>query len=160
MTPSPNAPTGQKSWLRRNLLWLVPVGCLVPMLCCGVFGAATFVGVNKAIQSSSIYAETLASAVANEDVKKALGTPITPGFVLQGSIEETNGVGEADFEIPLKGPRGEATVWVVASKKAGGRWAYTHFEVDLGMKRLDLLEVARMTAPDRTDGKEAPNREQ
>ena len=142
MTPSPNAPAAQKSWFKQNLKWLIPVGCVVPVLCCGVFGAVTFVGVSAAIRNSSVYAESLARASANEEVKGALGTPITPGFVLQGSIEETNGVGEADLEIPLEGPRKAATLYVVAKKQAGGPWEYTRLEVDLRIKRIDLLEVA------------------
>ncbi len=142
MTPGPNAPPAPRRWFKKNLKWLIPVGCVVPVLCCGVFGTVTLVGVSAAIRNSSVYAESLARASANEEVTNALGTPITPGFVLQGSIEETNGVGEADLEIPLEGPRKAATLYVVAKKKAGGTWEYTRLEVDLRIKRIDLLEVA------------------
>ena len=141
MTPGPNAPPAPRSWFKQNLKWLIPVGCVVPVLCCGVFGAVTLVGVSGAIRTSSVYTESLARASANDEVKGALGTPITAGFLLQGSIEETNGVGEADLEIPLEGPRKAATLYVVATKKAGGPWEYTRLEVDLRIKRVDLLEV-------------------
>lgn len=141
MTPSPNAPPAPRRWFKQNLKWLIPVGCVVPVLCCGVFGAVTLVGVSAAIRNSSVYAESLARASANDEVKSALGTPITAGFILQGSIEESNDVGEADLEIPLEGPRKAATLYVVATKKAGGAWEYTRLEVDLRVKRVDLLAV-------------------
>ncbi|MDP1917537.1 MAG: cytochrome c oxidase assembly factor Coa1 family protein [Myxococcales bacterium] len=141
MTPGPNAPPAPRRWFKKNLKWLIPVGCVVPVLCCGVFGTVTLVGVSAAIRNSSVYAESLARASASDEVKSALGTPITPGFLVQGSIEEANGVGEADLEIPLEGPRKAATLYVVAKKRAGGAWEYTRLEVDLRIKRVDLLEV-------------------
>ncbi|MDX2013363.1 MAG: cytochrome c oxidase assembly factor 1 family protein [Myxococcaceae bacterium] len=108
------------------------------MLCCGVFGAVTFLGVSKAIQSSGVYAEAVAKAATSPEVKEALGAPITPGFMMQGSINETNGRGEADFQIPLSGPKGQGTLYVKATKPSGGRWSFQRLEVEAGGARIDL----------------------
>jgi hypothetical protein len=139
MTPNAEAPAQPPGWFSRNWKWAVPVGCLTPMLCCGVFGAVTVFGVSKAIQSSGVYAEAVAKAATSPEVKEALGAPLTPGFMMQGSINETNGRGEADFQIPLNGSKGQGTLYVKARKPSGGRWTFQQLEVDANGKRIDLL---------------------
>lgn len=138
MTPNAEAPAQPPGWFSRNWKWAVPVGCLTPMLCCGVFGAVTFLGVSKAIQSSGVYAEAVAKAATSPEVKEALGAPVTPGLMMQGSINERNGRGEADFQIPLSGPKGQGTLFVKATKPPGGRWAFQQLEVEAGNTRIDL----------------------
>lgn len=154
MTPNAEAPAPQPGWFSRNWKWAVPVGCLTPVLCCGVFGAVTFLGVTKAIQSSGVYAESLAKAVTNPEVKAALGSPVRPGMMMQGSINEANGAGEADFEIPLEGPRGQGTLYVSARKPAGGIWSYQRLEVEAVGQRINLR--AGMPSLEPTEVNELP----
>lgn len=140
MTPTanldPQAPQG--SWFSRNWKWLVPAGCLVPMMCCGVFGIGTYLAATKMIQGSPAFAEAFSRASQNPEVIDALGSPIAPGFGLSGEVKETNGKGRADFSIPLTGSKGEGTMHVVASS-SGGVWDFQTIEVQAGGKTIDVL---------------------
>lgn len=139
MTPNPAAPAAPQGWFSRNWKWLVPVGCLVPMLCCGTFGAVTYFGASKMIQSSGVFTTALMKASANKDVQATLGTPLTPGLGMNGGFEEKNGRGTADFSMPLEGPKGKGTL-VVKATGAGGEWTYETLEIEAGGKRINLLE--------------------
>ncbi len=140
MTPNANVhpPMQQPGWFSRNWKWLVPVGCLLPVMCCGGFGAVTYFGVSKMIAGSPVFITALSKASANPDVTAALGTPLAPGFGVSGSMNETNGKGTADFSIPLEGPKGKGTMKVVA-RGTGGKWDFDVLEVEAGGKRIDLL---------------------
>ncbi|MBL8922296.1 MAG: hypothetical protein JNJ54_25825 [Myxococcaceae bacterium] len=138
MTPNPQMPQQpmpqQKGWFGRNWFWVVPVGCLVPMLCCGVFAGVTYFGATKAMKSSAVYAEGVARALSSPEVRAALGEPVTPGFAMQGSVSDK----EADIQVPLEGKKAKGTLYVVG-KKVAGKWQYERMEVDVGGKRIDLL---------------------
>jgi hypothetical protein len=142
VTPDPNAPVAQQSWFSRNWKWLIPVGCGLPLICCGVFGAVTFLGATTAMKSSEVYAEALGKALSNPDVREALGEPITPGLMPQGSVETKNGKGTAELAIPLSGPKAKGTLSLKAAKGASGSWTFSHLEVEVGAKRIDLLNGA------------------
>lgn len=147
MTPSPEAPVQPQGWFQRNWKWLIPVGCGLPMLCCGVIGAATFFGATTAMKSSEVYAEALSKALTNPEVRAALGEPITPGLMPQGSVQTKNGVGTASLRSSLEGPKGKATLTLEA-KKTGDRWIYSELRVDVGSKRIDLLGSGPTDAPE------------
>jgi hypothetical protein len=133
-----------RSWWGRNWKWVVPLGCLTPLVVCG--GVVTLIIglVFGLIKSSEPYREGLARAKGNAEVQAALGEPIQEGFFVSGSIntQSVNGVesGEANFSIPISGPKGSATIQVIASKSAG-TWTYSMMRVDLaGQPRtIDLL---------------------
>ncbi len=131
MTPTPEAPAQQPGWFGRNWKWLVPVGCLVPMLCCGGLSAAIYFGITGVMKSSPAFIEGLARAQRNPEVIERLGTPVTPGMKLQGSIKNDL----ADFSIDLAGPKGEGTLRVVAR---GTRFSVLEVETD-GV-HIDLLQ--------------------
>lgn len=140
MTPHPDgAPVQQKGWFARNWKWLVPVGCLTPILCCGGFGAVTYVGVTKLIQSSGAYVNALAKATNDAEVREAFGGAVTPGGFLQGEVNEKNGEGTADFQVPLNGPKGEGKLYVRGSGR-GEKWTFSRLEVEApGGKTINLL---------------------
>jgi hypothetical protein len=60
-----------------------------------------------------------------------------------GNINFANDSGNADLAIPLSGPQGHGTVYVVARKSAG-TWSYDRFEVELdgAEERINLLKAA------------------
>jgi len=92
-----------------------------------------------ALKSSDVYTEALKRAQQNDEVKALLGEPIEAGFWVAGSIQVSNGSGNADITIPLSGPKGSATLHAVATKTAGV-WQYSTLEVapkDAGA-RIDL----------------------
>lgn len=131
---TPDAPVQQKSWLGRNWKWLLPVGCLLPILCCGTFGASIYFGVTKVIQGSDAFKQGLTRASENADVQELLGTPLSPGMTVQGSLN--NGV--ANFDSAIKGPKGEGTLHV-EGREGGGAVTFTALEVRANGKVINLL---------------------
>ena len=96
-------PIEQRSWFRRNLKWLIPVGCLGSLLvCAGGIGAIVLI-VFGAIKSSDAYTEALERATSNAAVQAALGTPIQAGWFPTGSINTSGSSGSADLAIPISG---------------------------------------------------------
>jgi hypothetical protein len=140
MNPNPEGgPPQQKNWFSRNWKWLVPLGCFGPLLCCGVFSAVASFGATTMIESSPVFTTALARANANPDVQAAMGTPLVPGFGLNGSVDEKSGRGSARFTIPVKGSKAEGKLRVVATSK-GGTWTYSVMELEAGAKTFNLLE--------------------
>jgi len=127
------------TWWGRNWKWVVPVGCLAPLLVCcgGVLLLVVFVF--GAIRSSEPYTEALARAKANPEVKAALGEPIEAGYWVNGSIEVSGPSGKAKIAIPISGPKKSATLYVEGTKTAG-KWEYSTLDVAPGGagNRIDL----------------------
>jgi hypothetical protein len=134
----------EKSWWSRNWKWLVPAGCLAVILVGVVLVAlfaTTIVGVVfGAIRSSDVYQQALKEAQTNPAAVQALGTPIEPGLWVSGSISVTGLTGSADITIPVSGPKGSGTLYVVARKSAGA-WEFTVLQLAVAgsAKRIDLL---------------------
>ncbi len=141
MTPNAETPMQQTSWFSRNWKWLVPVGCMVPLMCCGVFGLGTYVAVSKVIQNSGAYTGAIAQVNANAEVAATLGTPVTPGLGLSGSVKENNENGSADFTVPISGSKGGGSMHVVAQRR-NGQWTYGTIAVTAGGKTIDVLKSA------------------
>ncbi len=133
----------KRTWWNRNWKWLVPVGCLTPIVVCSGVITLIFVFVFGAIKSSDVYTEALGRAKTNDEVRVLLGEPIEAGFWVTGSIEVSGSTGKADLAIPLSGPEGSATLYAVATK-AAGKWHYS------------TLEVAPTAAGDRIDLRPQP----
>ena len=134
---------GQRNWWQRNWKWVVPVG--------GVAVLALFVGaifavlslVSGMMRSSEPYRHALAAAQASPEVVAALGEPIEPGFMPTGNINVSPNEGKADLSIGVKGPDGEATVYVEATRKRR-RWTYQTLVVALDDREIDLLADDRI----------------
>jgi Cytochrome oxidase complex assembly protein 1 len=118
----------QRSWFGRNWIWVVPVGCLSPVLCCGGGIAILFFGVFSSLRSSEPYATAVARATASPEVKAQLGEPLTIGYVPNGNISINNGVGTARLTIPISGPQKSGTI-IVDAKLTAGKWEYSTLEV-------------------------------
>lgn len=131
----------RKSWWGRNWKWVVPVGCLVPIVVLGAFVALILSLVFGLIKSSDVYQDALELARAEPAVQEALGSPIEAGFFVTGNISVSGNSGQANLSVPLSGPEGEATLYVVASKSAG-QWTFSTlvFEVEETGARIDLLD--------------------
>ena len=142
MTPNAEPPMQQPGWFSRNWKWLVPGGCLVPLMCCGGFGAVISIAASKMIQSSGAYAEAIVKASQNPEVTAALGPNITPGFGMTGSVNQSNDSGSADFTVPINGSKGAGKMHVVATRSAGV-WKFRTIEVESGGKTIDVLEAEK-----------------
>ena len=133
-------PTQQRTWLGRNWKWLLPIGCLGSLLlalgsCAGIAGVVLY-----SIKSSWACSEGVELARHNPKVIEKLGEPIETGWLISGSINVTGSSGNADFCVPLHGPKNPASLFVVAHKVAG-RWQFDRAEVEIDgeKERIDLL---------------------
>lgn len=128
------------NWWSRNWKWFVPVGCLSLIVLFAAFIGSIFLVATGAMKSSDVYKQAVAKAQAHPEVVEALGTPITTGYFTSGSINTSTSGGDATLSIPLSGPKGKATIEVVATK-SGGEWTFSKLEVDLAnpSKQIDLL---------------------
>jgi len=133
--------TEKTTWFDRNWLWVVVPLAVVAFLGSLLGFAAIIVSiVYGVIKSTDPYQQAVARSRANPTVISTLGTPIKEGWFLQGQVNYENQVGNADLSIPLSGPKGSGTVYIVG-KRVGGKWSYsriaitldsTHEVVDLG----------------------------
>jgi len=130
----------QKEWWDRNWKWFLPIGCLGALIVLTAFVATILAVVFGIFKYSDVYMESLAQAQVNPAVIEALGSPVKEGFFVFGSIHVTGPAGEADLAIPISGPKGSGTIYVVATKSAG-RWQFTILEVEIKdlEDRIDLL---------------------
>src|SRR4051794_33608128 len=90
-----------KSWMARNCLWLVPVGCLGLLALGALFIGGILTVTMGSIKSTDAYRESLARARANPEVRAALGEPIAPGWFVQGKVNVSGPTGDADLSVPL-----------------------------------------------------------
>ena len=100
------------------------------------------------MRSSDVAKETLARAQANSLVTQRLGTPISEGWFVGGSINVSPGSGDADLSVPIAGPKGKGTVYVRA-QKSSGTWAYGLMQavIDGSSAEIDLLANATAGVP-------------
>jgi Cytochrome oxidase complex assembly protein 1 len=125
--PNPQMNPPQRGWLGRNWKWVIPVGCILPLLvCCGGV-TAVFMFALGAIKSSDVYKEAVAKAKANPDVKAAIGEPITEGFMPTGNFDTSPSTGHADLNIVLSGPKDSGTLFAVAHI-ADGKWVFSKLD--------------------------------
>jgi Cytochrome oxidase complex assembly protein 1 len=130
----------ERSWFRRNWVWLLPVGCLLPFLVVGGCVTLIVVGVFGTLKYSDAYNLSLAAVRADEHVQEALGEPIEPSFLVSGNINLSTNGGNADVSYDIHGPKGTATVNAVAVKE-GGSWNFRAIKVvTSGGKRIDVIK--------------------
>lgn len=138
-TPGLQDRVPRRSWWSRNWKWVVPVGIGAPIVIGGGFLALIFMLVFGLLTGSVPYTEAVAAAQADAGVTGALGRPLEGGLPM-GNIEVNNRSGYADLAIPITGPRGEGTIYVVAEADMG-EWYFTTLEVVTDRDEwFDLLE--------------------
>jgi hypothetical protein len=114
-----------KHW-KRSLAIMAGFAVLVVIL------VATLLG------DSDVSKLALAEAQTNATVRQRLGEPIKRGFFTSGHLETSGPSGRADLAIPIRGPKGSATVCVVAQRTAGV-WKYETLQVRSREKDRDLI---------------------
>jgi len=118
----------RKSWWERNWKWFVPTGCVSILLIFVVFIASIFFGVTSMMTNSDAYKGAMIEVQKNKLVIEKRGIPIEDDGMTSGSINTTNNdSGNCNLQIPIKGPKGKATLFVVAEKK--GTWKYSEMTV-------------------------------
>jgi len=146
-SPGPGQPR-QRHWWARNVFWVVPVGCLGVIGIIGAFVTAVLFLVYGALRSSDPYKQALRTANADSRVARVLGTPITDRFFTTGSFDTSGPTGRAEFAMPVKGPKGNGTIFVTASKSLG-KWNFEALVVEITatQERIDLSRASNSFTP-------------
>lgn len=134
-----DSPAPQPSWWSRNWKWVVPVGCLLPLLSCGCLVAVVLGVVGYSLKETGLQEEAVAAARQSTEVRAALGEDVhATGLIPQGEISVQNGRGSASLTVPLAGSRGEGTLRAQAQKE-GEQWHFTVLQVEVpGQPPIDL----------------------
>ena len=118
----------RRGWWGRNWKWVVPTGCLTVIVLFFVFTATIALAVFGMLKGTDVYKTAVTRAKNDPRVATALGTPIKEGWYVGGSTQITGGSGKSDLSIPIRGPKGTATIYVMATKFAGD-WQYSKLVV-------------------------------
>jgi len=114
---------------KKKSPWVwIGIGCGIAVAGLVVFVAVILFVVFGAIRKSTPYQEALQRAQNDPRVVAALGSPVKAGLIFSGNIHTENQDGEAKLDIPISGPKGSASLHVVASKMRG-RWYYNQIIV-------------------------------
>lgn len=128
-----------RSWLERHWKWFLPVGIVAVAFLLAVFVGLIVFGVMGGMKSSDAYKIPVAVASADDRVQAALGTPVKPGWFFTGNMSSSGTRGHADLSIPISGPQGSGTLYVVADKSAG-QWKFSTLVAEIAStrERIDL----------------------
>lgn len=125
MIAPPPLPSKQKpDWWSRNWKWFVPLIVVFVMGLGVTIGAATL----ELLKSNEAYQIALARAQQSAELQEKIGAPIEAGWLVTGNVNWSNGSGQAELTIPIRGPQGDAIIYVVAFQQ-GGEWEYEHLIV-------------------------------
>ncbi len=118
-------------WWSRHWRWALPLGCLGMLASCACLGMlAAYLGLTSLGQSEA-HREAVAIAIADPEVERALGTPIESGTPRRSSTQRRNDTARAQFSLPLKGPRGEATLHAQGEQRGDAPWRFNALTVHL-----------------------------
>lgn len=132
----------KKSWLERNALWKIPLGCFTLFVLLAAFGIILLTVITSSFRHSDVYKQAIAQASANPQVREQIGEPIKPDWLISGELNVSGSSGKANLVIPISGPRGRGSIHAVA-QKSGGVWRFTFLQVDFANKSssIDLLSI-------------------
>ncbi len=131
----------EKSWFSRNWGWAVPLGgCLTIIVLFFVFLGSVIFGVSELITESVPYKDAITKVNEDDYVIDILGEPIETNGIMNGNISFKNSEGSADISIPIKGPNGEAELYVIGTKQ-NDQWTYSELYVIISEtnEQIDLL---------------------
>ena len=130
----------KKTWIERNALWKIPLGCITLLLLMAGFGILVISIVVASFRHSEVYTHALMMAKGNQQVRVEIGEPIRAGWFISGELNVNGSSGKADLSIPISGPRGHGKIRAVANKRAGV-WTFTWLQVyvDGHLDAIDLL---------------------
>lgn len=152
MQPPPIQPLprqAKKGWFSRNWKWFVPLLVVVSVLLVAGFVVGIVASVFGLMKSSDAYKKAVARVNADPQVISALGEPVQEAMFFTGNVNLTNDSGHANFVIPVSGPHGKGTLYVIADKSAGS-WTFSTLSVEVegSGQKIDLNnEAGKDAAP-------------
>lgn len=111
------------------------IGICIGMFIC-LFGVLAF-GFNS-VRNSEPYQLALTTAQQSETAVLLLGEPIEPGFLFSGSFSVSGPDGDAEYSIPVSGPRGSGQLHARAIK-TNNVWELNTLILETDTERLPLI---------------------
>lgn len=141
-SPAPGVANSGPGWFARNWKWALLLAGLGLALLLAAFVAGILLIVETSFQHSGFYHDALDRARANPQVVDKIGQPLRAGWLASGSVNTSgSSSGNADVAIPISGPKGKGTIYLVA-KKSAGLWKFETLQVEVEgqEERIDLLK--------------------
>lgn len=131
---------GSKSNTTKIIIGVMLVLTLGACCCGGALFGGTFLGVGAAMSQAEPVIKPIMEANSNPRLIELLGKPMEKNGMPKGNINLQNDDGVADYTYGIKGPKGEGTL-VVKATKANGTWTYETARVEVGEESVDLLPL-------------------
>ncbi|HET7844794.1 MAG TPA: cytochrome c oxidase assembly factor Coa1 family protein [Xanthomonadales bacterium] len=126
----------------RRTRWIVLSVLAGVLVLTAVAVVLLFIGIGAMFSGSEPYMATLARAQTSAEVVAVLGEPIEPHGMASGELSVSQGGGNVDLDIPVRGPKGEG-VLAVEGTRPDGEWRYTRMELLVpDADPIDLLPPA------------------
>jgi TonB family protein len=93
----------------------------------------------SALKSSEVYQGALKVAQTHPAAVERLGQPVKDGMFVKGNVSFEGGSGNANFEVPVSGPKNSGTLRVSAIN-SGGAWMYQKLDLVVGGETVSLLD--------------------
>ena len=140
-TPLP-PPMPRPNWFGRNWKWVVPLGCLLPVLFAGGCGLLAFLFATGIMKQSDAYKIALARAQANPAVIEAIGSPISQTGIVSGNSNVSGANRPSEPIDPAEWPKRESYA-LCRSEEIGGHWVFQTMVVKIEKtgERIDLNTV-------------------
>jgi len=103
-----------------------------------LIGGIIFVAMS-AVKSSEVYQGALKAAQTHPAAVERLGEPIKDGWFVTGNIKVDGSGGNANFEIPVSGPKSSGTLHVRAVRPDDA-WMYERLDLAAGGETISLLD--------------------
>lgn len=135
----------RKSWIERRAAWVIGIGAI---LLFATFFAAIFFAVGTLFHDSDAFHMAVSTAAVNPLVMEKVGNPIETGRFVSGNMNVTASTGQAEFSIPVSGPKGHGNLYVEAHKTAGiWRLSVLEFIADGSHTAVDILPSSTPVSP-------------
>jgi hypothetical protein len=150
--PPPIPPIQSKTWWRKYW-WLVLLIVLGILGLIGVGGGvfAMFRWIDKEMRGSEGYRRAMTLVRADPQVVAALGEPIDDSGFISGNTTSNSHSQSLSIDVPLRGPKGRATVVIVATGR-DDEWKFDTLSVTVEATHqiIDLRSAANDAAkPDK-----------
>ena len=121
----------QKKWAISGLLfWAIFIPVMI----------STITGV---MRNSDAYQLSFKAIQNNTEIIELLGTPLSAGFFITGSVQTSGPEGRAALQYSIKGPKGKGEAYVYANKSMG-KWALHQLAVEIS-KSNKTIEIVKAT---------------
>jgi Cytochrome oxidase complex assembly protein 1 len=130
----------KRGWFERHPAWKIPIGCFILILLGGASLGQVFLLVESSFHHSEVYAQAMARAGEDMQVRTQMGTPLTAAWLVCGNLNFKGSSGYADLSIPITGSRQKGRIRAVAVKGAG-TWRFKQLVVNVEgqTENIDLL---------------------